>query len=157
VDARWNWSIRRIGISFAANLPIAFLLFLPMLGLREEYFPWISEMAEDPILQNKQAWLNVPFLVTRQLAAILILFGAALYFGYLELRPDLGLARSASGDDPGRARWRERLTGGWLGQETEEVHSHRRMKTLAPALVLIYAVMMSLFSWDWIMSLEPHW
>jgi hypothetical protein len=157
VDARWNWSIRRIGISFSAYLPIAFLLFLPMLGLREEYFHWITEMAEDPILQNKQAWLNVPFLVTRQLAAILIMFGAALYFSYLELRPDLGLARSASHDDTGRARWRERLTTGWLGQEAEEVNSHRRMKTLAPALVLIFAVVMSVFSWDWIMSLEPHW
>jgi hypothetical protein len=157
VKARWNWSIRRLGISFGSYLPFAFLLLLPMLGLREEYFPWIAEMAEDPILQAKQAWLNIPFLVTRNVVGVLILFGIALYFGYLELRPDLGLARSAANDDPGRARWRERLTTNWLGQEAEEVHSWQRMTVLAPAFVLIYAVVMSMLSWDWAMSLEPHW
>jgi hypothetical protein len=157
VSARWNWSLRRIGIGFAAYLPIAFILFLPMLGRGEEYFPWIEEMASDPVLQAKQAWLNLPFLVTRNLAGAIVLFGVSLYFAYLSLRPDLGLAASAPGDDPGRARWRERLTREWLGQEQEEVRSWKRMTALAPAIVGVYAVVMSMFAYDWIMSLEPHW
>ena len=157
VNARWNWSVRRVSVAFAAFLPIAFLLFLPMLGLREEYFPWIAEMAEDPILQNKQAWLNIPFLVTRNVVGVLVVFGMALYYAYLAVRPDLGLARSAPMDDPGRQRWRERLTAGWRGQEAEEVRSSQRMSVLSPALVLVYAVVMSVIAYDWIMSLEPHW
>src|SRR5690606_35396747 len=69
----------------------------------------------------------------------------------------LELTRAAAHDDAGRARWRDRLTAGWRGQEAEEVTSWHRQQTLAPALVLVYAVVMSVFSFDWAMSLEPHW
>src|SRR5688572_2821361 len=48
VKARWNWSIKRVSVAFAAYLPFAFLTLLPMLGFREDYFHWISEMASDP-------------------------------------------------------------------------------------------------------------
>ena len=147
-----------LGLGTAAYLPIAFILFLPMLlGLRGDYFPWIEEMATDPILQAKPAWLNVPFLVTRNLVGAIVLFGIALYFTYLQVRPDLGLAAGAAGDDAGRARWRERLTANWIGQEAEEVRSWKRMVTIAPVLVMVYAVVMSMFAFDWAMSLEPHW
>jgi hypothetical protein len=156
VKARWNWSLRRVSVSFAAFLPVAFLLLLPMLlGLREQYFPWIEEMAHDPILQAKRAYLNVPFLVTRQFAGVALLFGLAIYFAYLAVRPDLRLVPDDG--DPSRKVWRERLTAGWLGQEAEEVRSWQRMTRLAPALVMVYAVVMSFMTFDWAMSLEPHW
>ena len=101
--AKWNWSVRRVSHAMVAFLPIAFLLLLPMLSLREGYFPWIEEMAHDPILQNKQAYLNVPFLIARNVVGALLLFGMALYFVYLALRPDLGLTAGAEGGDSGRA------------------------------------------------------
>ena len=159
VKARWNWSVRRISVSFAAFLPIAFLLFLPMLlFLREGYFPWIEAMEADPILQRKAAYLNVPFLVSRQLVGVLALFGISLYFAYLAVRPDLGLVGEPDeGGDARRAAWRARFTGGWLGQEAEEVRSWHRMSTLAPALAIVYAVVMSFVAYDWAMTLEPHW
>ena len=53
--SRWNWSVRRVSLSFVAFLPISFVLLLPMLGLGESFFPWIEEMAHDPILQKKAA------------------------------------------------------------------------------------------------------
>jgi hypothetical protein len=114
-------------------------------------------METDPIVQAKAAYLNIPFLVTRNAVGALLLFGLILYFAYLAVRPDLGLARSAAGDDEGRARWRERLTRDWRGQEAEEVHSHKRMAVMAPLMVMVFAVVMSVFSFDWLMSLEPHW
>ena len=157
VKARWNWSLKRISVAFAAYLPFAFLTLLPMLGFREDYFHWISEMASDPILQAKAAYLNVPFLVVRNLVGAAALFGLALYVAYLTVRPDLDFARAAATDDPGRARWRERLTGGWLGQEAEEVKSWHRLQTIAPLFVFSYAVIMSMFVIDWAMTLEPHW
>ena len=91
VKAKWNWPVRRIHQSFAAYLPIAFVLFIPMLlSLREDYFPWIEMMADDPIVQKKAAWLNIPFLVSRNLVGVLALFAMACGFVYLALRPDLG-------------------------------------------------------------------
>lgn len=155
--AKWNWSVRRISQALGAFLPIAFVLVLPMLGLRENYFPWIEEMAHDPILQSKQAYLNIPFLITRNLVGLAVLFGLSVYFVYLGVRPDMGLSGESEEDDPGRAQWRARLTAGWMGQEQEEVASYQRMTRIAPAIVLLFAVVMSVVSYDWVMSLEPHW
>ena len=147
VKARWNWSLKRISASFAAYLPFAFLTLLPMLGFREDYFHWITEMSADPILQAKAAYLNVPFLVARNLVGAALLFGLALYVVYLTVRPDLDLARAAAGaDEPGRARWRERLAANWMGQEAEEVEKAKRLaapdarRTLLEAIRRRYAV-----------------
>ncbi|HCR05022.1 MAG TPA: hypothetical protein DIU18_07525 [Gemmatimonadetes bacterium] len=157
VKARWNWSTKRVSAAFAAYLPFAFLTLLPMLSLGGSYFPWVAEMAHDPILQSKQAYLNLPFLVARNVVGAAALFGVALYFAYLVVRPDLKAMSTASGDHPGRARWRDRLGVGWIGQEEEEVRSWHRLQVISPVLVLVYAVVMSMFAIDWAMSLEPHW
>lgn len=158
VKAKWNWSIRRIGFLFAAFLPFSFLLFLPMLTLGEEFFPWIGMIAEgDYIVERKVAYLNLPFLRTRGVVGLLVLFGLLVYFSYLAIRPDLGLAKGGPDEDAGRARWRERLSAGWMGQEAEEVRSWRRMGRMGPAVVLAYAIIMTIISVDWAMSLDPHW
>ena len=157
VKAKWNWSMRRVSQSFVAFLPVSFVLMLPMLGLGDLYFPWIEAMETDVIVQNKAAYLNMPFLISRNVVGLLLLFGLALYFVYLALRPDMGLVEGAEEGDPARASWRARLTQGWTGQEQEEVSSYHRMTRIAPAIVLIYAVVMSIVSYDWGMSLEPHW
>ena len=162
VKAKWNWSVRRIHHSFAAYLPIAFVLFIPMLvSLREDYFPWIAMMADDPIVRKKAAYLNIPFLVSRNLAGVLALFAMACGFVYLALRPDLGRAAAApassGGGDGGSSWWRERFTRGWVGQEREEAQSYRRMTRMAPLLVVVYAIVMTVVAFDWAMSLEPHW
>ena len=163
VKAKWNWSVRRIHQSFAAYLPFAFVLFLPMLlNLREDYFPWIEMMAHDPIVQKKAAWLNVPFLLSRNLVGVLVLFGLGLGFVYLAIRPDLGRVgqaqTAAERDASGRRNWwHQRFIRGWLGQEAEERRSYQRMTRLAPVMVLVFAGVMTMLVFDWAMSLEPHW
>ena len=146
VKAKWNWSVRRVSQSGAAFLPIAFVLLLPMLTLGGDYFPWVEMMATDPIVQNKQAYLNMPFLIARNVIGLLVLFGLAVYFVYLAVRPDLGLTAGADEDDADRKKWREKLTTGWMGQEQEEVHSYKRMTTLGPLFALLYAVAMTIVS-----------
>ncbi len=160
--AKWNWSVRRIHHSFAAYLPIAFVLFIPMLlNLREDYFPWIEMMADDPIVQKKAAYLNVPFLVSRNLVGVAALFSMACGFVYLALRPDLGRVGAARTAEEREAKsrnwWREHFTRGWMGQAEEEDRSYHRMTRMAPLLVLVYALVMTMLAFDWAMSLEPHW
>jgi len=157
--ARWSWSVRRVPLAFSAFLPISFILLLPMLGFGDGYFPWIEAMASDPVVQNKAAYLNLPFLITRNLVGLALLYGVFLYMAYHAVRPDLGIARDSGrlAGDAARSRWIERLTQGWLGQEQEEVRSHRMLQRMAPAAVLFYAVVLSVVSFDWAMSLEPHW
>jgi hypothetical protein len=157
VKAKWNWSLRRVSQAGAAFLPVAFVLLLPMFSLGESYFPWIEMMATDPIVQKKAAYLNIPFLITRNLVGALILFGLGCYFVYLAVRPDMGLTEGSEEDDEGRRTWRERLTQGWVGQEQEEVSSYNRMTVIGPGMALLYAFIMTIFAYDWAMSLEPHW
>ncbi|NJD20142.1 MAG: hypothetical protein FIA95_12775 [Gemmatimonadetes bacterium] len=155
--AKWNWSVRRVSQAMVAFLPVAFVLLLPMLTLREGYFPWIEMMAGDPVVQKKAAYLNIPFLIVRNLLSVGLLTAMALYFVYLALRPDMGLSDRSEDDDAARKGWRERLTQGWLGQEQEEVVSYKRMTTMAPAFAAVYALALTFVSYDWAMSLEPHW
>jgi len=157
VRAKWNWSLRRISMAFVAFLPISILLLLPMLGfLRENYFPWIEMMGYDPIVQKKAAYLNIPFLLARNVVGPLVLFGMALYFVYTALRPDMGRL-SEDGLDAGQRSWRSRLMAGWRGQEAEEVHADRLLGKLGPTMALLYATVMSFIVYDFAMSLDPHW
>ncbi len=155
--AKWNWSLRRVSQSLVSFLPFSFLLLLPMLTLREGYFHWITEMAGDPILQAKSAYLNIPFLLARNVVGAAVLFGLLLYFVYLAIRADVGHTKGAEHGDEARASWRKRLTQGWAGQAEEEVKSYHRMTTVGPPIVLVFALVMSIFSYDWAMGLEPHW
>jgi len=148
--AKWNWPMRRVSQSFVAFLPVSFVLFVPMLlFLGENYFPWIEMMEHDHVVQNKEAYLNRPFLVARNVAGVLLLFGMALFFVLRAVRPDLG-------QDGGRG-WLRQLSEGWRGHDSECETSYQHMTRMAPAIVLIYAVVMSIISYDWAMSLEPHW
>ncbi len=157
VKAKWNWSVRRVSQAAAAFLPISFVLMLPMLTLGDGYFPWIEMMGSDPIVAKKAAYLNMPFLITRNVVGLALLFGLSCYFVYLAVRPDMGLSDESDEDDAQRASWRKKLTQGWEGQEKEEVNSYKRMTTMAPAFVVVYALVMTIVSYDWAMSLEPHW
>ncbi len=156
VKAKWNWSLRRVSLSGAAFLPVAFVLLLPMLLLRENYFPWIEQLAYDPLVQAKAAYLNIPFLIVRNLVGPGLLFGLALYFAWLAIRPDMGRLDESTLDAKQNS-WRERLMAGWTTQQNEELRSWNRMSRLAPALVMVYAVVMSFVVYDFAMSLESHW
>src|SRR6056297_922556 len=100
VKAKWNWSMRRVSQAFAAFLPVSFVMMLPMLSLGEEYFPWIEMMADDVVVQNKAAYLNLPFLISRNVLGLMLLFGLAIYFVYLAVRPDMGLVQGEEEGDP---------------------------------------------------------
>ena len=68
----WGVVIRRILGAATRTLPLLTILFIPIaLGLRSLY-PWAdaAHVANDPILQWKQPYLNVPFFLAR----------AAIYF-----------------------------------------------------------------------------
>jgi len=68
----WGVVIRRILGAATRTLPLLTILFIPIaLGLHSLY-PWVdaAHVADDPILQWKQPYLNVPFFLAR----------AAIYF-----------------------------------------------------------------------------
>jgi hypothetical protein len=146
----WSRTTRRIALSFVAFVPLAYLLIVPIFIGRNHIFPWIAE----PVA-GKEAYLNVPFMVVRHFIAFGALVAVSLVFAYWSLRPDLGLVREQT---TGKLRGLyDRMTANWRGQEAEELLAHRRIAVIGPIFAIVYAIALTLVSYDMIMSLEPHW
>lgn len=148
--ARWGHPIRRIAEAMAAFLPISFLLFLALFFGRGTIFPWVR----NPIPQ-KQAWLNVPFLFTRDAVALLLLGGISVVYLYFTLRPDVPMGE---GYGP---RWARPLYGVlrmvWRGRAAELDRSRRVLAVLSPILAIVYCLGLTLIAFDLVMSLDPSW
>jgi hypothetical protein len=127
----WGVLIRRPIGAAVRVIPLMTALFLPIaLGVTRIY-PWTNAdlVAHDEALQHKQLYLNVPFFLTR--AAIYFLAWNAL--SYFLNRWSLEQDRTG---DPRIARRMQALSGGGL---------------------VVYGLTITFASFDWLMSLEPHW
>ncbi|MBD3377187.1 hypothetical protein GF406_19310 [candidate division KSB1 bacterium] len=129
--ATWSIVLRRIMETIMSVLPWMVLFFLPMLLGLHELFHWTHSdaVAHDPLLQQKQPYLNVPFFIIR----------AVIYFSvwiYL-------------------ARWFYKKS---VDQDKEYDHkqAHRLRQVAAPAIIL-FALTLTFAAFDWMMSLDPHW
>jgi hypothetical protein len=131
VGARWGGPVIRLAEGFGAFLPVAFVAFLVLLGGTGTLYVWIHE----PI-PAKAVWLNVPFMISRDVAVLLALLGLSAAYLRHVLQPDL----------PG-------------AHPTEASLARRRhvLSRLSPILCLAYAIGMSILAWDLVMSLDPHW
>ena len=129
--AGWSVAIRRVPEVFAATLPLGAVLIL----LALVFLPWIYEWSHadvvegDPILQSKAGWLSPAFFWVRAVAYLVLwlLFARALN-------------RSSTNQD---------LDG--------DVRRTNRNVALSALFLVVFAVTFSLATFDWLMSLEPHW
>ncbi|MDQ3388282.1 MAG: hypothetical protein M3483_02135 [Gemmatimonadota bacterium] len=151
-NARWAWSIRRFALGGVAFLPISFLLLVVVFFGSEVYFHHWLHVEGDPVIDAKRAWLNLPGMITRDFAAVLVLYGLASAFAYFSLRPDL----HGVGDDRQRGVY-ERLTRGWRSPREEAGRSERTLMPLGVAMGILYAFLWSVVAIDLAMSLSPHW
>jgi len=127
----WGVVIRRPAGAATRVLPIVTVLFLPIVLGMHDLYEWTHEdvVARDPILAGKQVYLNTTFFLAR----------AALYFAgwnavsYFLNRWSLEQDRTGN---PRLARRMQRLSGGGL---------------------LVYGLFVTFASFDWLMSLAPHW
>jgi hypothetical protein len=127
----WGVVTRRIFGAASRVMPVLTALYLPLLFGLHDLYEWTHhEVVEaDPILSGKQAYLNVPFFLVR--AAVY--FGAWNAIAYFLNRWSLEQDRSP---DPRIARRMQLLSGGGL---------------------VAYGLTITFASFDWVMSLDPHW
>ena len=86
----WGVVIRRILGAATRTLPLLTVLFIPIaLGLHALY-PWAdaAHVAEDPILQWKQPYLNVPFFLIRAAIYFAVWNGIAIVLNKWSLEQD---------------------------------------------------------------------
>jgi len=127
----WGVVIRRPIGAATRTLPVLTLLFLPIaLGVHHLY-SWTDAglVARDDVLRHKQIYLNVPFFLVR----------AAIYFAVWNALTYFLNAWSLEQDETGDPRLA------------------RRMQVLSAGGLVAYGLTITFASFDWLMSLEPHW
>jgi len=126
----WSVAIRRIAEAAASTLPVMAVLFIPiLLGIHDLYEWSHPEALHDHLLVKKAVWLNPTFFTIR----------AVIYLGIWSFLAWRLHAISVESDKG----------------ETAE-HKSRMLKVAAPGMI-IFALSVSFASFDWMMSLTPHW
>jgi hypothetical protein len=128
----WGLAVHRVLDAATRTLPLMALFFLPLLPPGLGYlYPWADhvQVATDPILQHRAAWLNLPFWVTR--AAVCF----ALWIGLSSLI----------------YRWRGSL------ERAPDARIDRRMRVTSAAGLVLYALTVTVAMVDWVMALDALW
>lgn len=127
----WGIVVRRIPEVFAANLMVWGIFMIPILLGIHNLYHWSHEDAvmADKILKGKSAYLNTNFFIIRQV----FYFAVWSYLGYKLYKASIELD----------------ITGDW------GITSLMR-KISAPGIPL-FALTVAFASFDWLMSLDPHW
>jgi hypothetical protein len=131
VGGTWGAMIRRVLESGTRTLPLQVLLFVPLLfGVHDLYF-WARPevVANDPLLQRKSPYLNIPFFMLRSA------FYFAVWLAVSYLLNKWSLTQDQAGADP----------------------FERRMRLLSGPGLVLYVLTVTFASVDWMMSLEAHW
>src|SRR2546425_5888131 len=127
----WGVVIRRPIGAATRTLPVLTLLFLPIAFGMHRLYGWTDSalVARDEVLQHKHLYLNMPFFVVR----------AAVYFAVWNILTYFLNAWSLEQD------------------ETADPRLARRMQILSAGGLVAYGLTITFASFDWLMSLEPHW
>jgi len=127
----WGAIIRRVLEAATRTLPLLALLFVPLVFGLHDLYHWThtDEMMADAVLRRKTAYLNVPFFLARAAAYFVIWSALALLLNRWSRQQDQGA-------DPALADRMRKLSGGGI---------------------LLWGLATTFASFDWIMSLDPHW
>jgi hypothetical protein len=129
----WSVAIRRVPEALAGTLAMS----LAMLGILFIAYPQLYAWTSDPLLASategplafKRLWLSWPFFLVR----------AAVYSAIWLLCAGAIRTRSRRQDEDGDARWT------------------RENVRLSAVFLVLFAITLTLASFDWLMSLEHHW
>lgn len=130
-NAGWSVALRRVPEAMAYTLPVfGCLMLLTFLGIPRLY-EWSqpAAMAAEHLHHSKSDWLNVPFFVGRAVVYILVWWALAHTLVRLSRRQDANGA----------------------------IEITEKSRAYAATFLVVFGVTISLASFDWIMSLEPHW
>ncbi|MDC0486393.1 quinol:cytochrome C oxidoreductase [Flavobacteriaceae bacterium] len=111
---------------------IIVIVILALSGMHFNHlFIWMDPeiVAHDKLIAGKTGFLNLPFFLSR---AVFFLTGWSLY-RYFSRK--FSLAQDVAND----------------------ISNHKKNFRISAAFLVFYIVTESIMSWDWIMSIDPHW
>ena len=136
-QAGWPVVLFRVMEAITAYLPVGAVLLFVFFVLSSLHlnhlFVWMDPevVAHDELIQNKAGYLNVPFFLIR---AVIYMAG---WIAYRQYSRKLTLAQDNA--VPG------------------DLKNYYKLFKSSAAFLVFFLVTESMMSWDWIMSLDPHW
>ncbi len=128
----WGLAVRRPFEAASRTLPLMALLFIPVILGMHSLYEWTHAdvVANDPIIRYKTPYLNQGFFILR----------AVFYFA-VWCTLALVLTRWSKAQD---------------AHPTPPPADEKFRRVAAPG-ILLYAICITFASFDWVMSLDPHW
>jgi hypothetical protein len=134
VRASWSTGLRRIAENLAMNIPIMAVCALVFLLGFDDVYSWTKiKASEDPFFAVKEPYLNTGFFTIRAVFFFAVWILMALFFRSNSVKQD-----GTDGGDAAKAL-------------------NFKMRKLAPLSMLTFALTLTFFAFDWLMSLDPHW
>ncbi len=134
-QAGWSPVLYRVMEGITAYLLPGGLIVIVILALSgfhfNHLFIWMDPevVAHDPLIAGKTGFLNLPFFMIR---AFIFITGWSLY-RYFSRK--FSLAQD----------------------EATDISNHKKNFRISAAFLVFYIVTESIMSWDWVMSIDPHW
>ncbi len=132
--AQWSKPYYRLAeLSTLAFAPFAIVGFLLIyIYARDELFYWLNPSPEEHL----SPWLNIHFLLIRNLFGLGLFYGLSIYYVLKGLRPDLV--------DSGE-------------KEADHRAVEDKLYLLSPLVLGAYIICNTFIAWDFGMMLIPHW
>ncbi len=129
--AAWSVSVRRLAENYFWYLPVvlALMAIIFAFGFGDVFHHWVHAPESDLLVKHKEAWLNAPFFIGRNLIWLVVWFAFGFFF------------------------WKHSTA-----QDSDGKMSHTKAGAkLAAGFLVVFGLTYSFNSWDISMSLEPHW
>lgn len=127
--AGWSVLVRRVPEIAMVTMPLFVVLFLPIAFNTHYLFPWTHVGHLDEILEAKAPYLNISFFFVRAAAYFVVWLVIAFWFYKTSVSQDAG-------------RHQEKT---------------RKMWAMSAPAVIGFGLTATFASFDWLMSLQPHW
>lgn len=127
--AGWSVVVRRLAEHIAWTMPLFAVLFLPIAISYGDIFYWANAPADDAILAHKAAYFEPAFFFARAVFYLVTWILLARFYNRLSKAQD----------------------------ETGGIEATRKMQTWSAISMVLFGVTINFASFDWIMSLDPHW
>ena len=152
VRARWVAPFRRIAEANVMFLPFAYVLLLSTWAGKEYLFPW----AREP-MPGREVWMQPGFVYARFAILFGILFFLMIRYVLISVKGDMGIVRDKAVNKEQWQSWEhDILACGWKG-ESSIPELQNKLSFSAPALILAYAVIYSLFAFEMVMAMDKVW
>ena len=149
---KWASTLARYGEAMSAFLPIGFALVAVFLFAGgQQLYPWVK----DPI-PGKAPWLNWPFFLGRNLVLMALLVWMSRLMLGKSLKIDLARAKNLVQPAKLKELYAKRSAGS-KGDEREAAATQRDLLNLSPWFVTLYCLVYTIWAFDVLMSLDPHW